>query len=211
MPRKPRKKSAWNKGKLVGAKAALTPDQVQAIRIVLAEGTLRDRVMFALAIDGCLRGSDLVGLRVADVHVAGEVREVIRLQPVKTKNQSGVVIAFEPSPDTKKLLRKFIDEAELVSTDYLFCGTRGLGRAGKPMSERAYHKRVKAWVASIGLSPENYGTHSLRRSRPAYLYKKTGNLRACQIMLGHQNIATTQRYLGVEEAETLALAREFVL
>ena len=211
MPRKPRKKTVWNKGKTVGPKSALTPEQVQAIRTVLAEGMLRDRVMFALAIDGCLRGNDLVRLQVLDVQLAGEVREVIRLQPAKTKNQSGIVVAFEPSTDTSKLLRDFIDERELVSTDYLFTGTRGQGSAAKPMSERAYHKRVKAWIAGIGLSVENYGTHSLRRSRPAYLYKKTGNLRACQIMLGHQTISTTQRYLGIEEAETLALAREFML
>ena len=212
MSQKRRRKSVWNKGKVVGPKPALTPEQVQAIRVVLAERMpLRDRVMFALAIDGCLRGSDLVRLRVADVQVAGEPREVVRLQPTKTKERSGTTIAFEPGPDTKKLLRRLVEEAGLLSTDFLFTGTRGRGGGGKPMSERAYQKRVKAWVAGIGLAPERYGTHSLRRSRPAYLYKKTGNLRACQIMLGHRTIATTQRYLGIEEAETLALAREFML
>jgi site-specific recombinase XerD len=73
----------------------------------------------------------------------------------------------------------------------------------------AYLKPVKKWVAFAGLNPAVYGTHSIRRARPALIYRKTGNIRACQIMLGHKTIASTQLYLGVEEEETLDLARQF--
>ena len=99
----------------------------------------------------------------------------------------------------------------MLATDYLFTRTRTRPQPGplKPLSERAYLKLVKKWVAFAGLNPEIYGTHSIRRARPALIYRKTGNIRACQIMLGHKTIASTQLYLGVEEEETLDLARQF--
>lgn len=62
------------------------------------------------------------------------------------------------------------------------------------------------WVTGIGLRREDYGTHSLRRTNAAIIYKRTGNLRAVQILLGHTKIETTVRYLGVEEEDALALA-----
>jgi site-specific recombinase XerD len=116
---------------------------------------------------------------------------------------------FEPSHDTQKLLARFIDAEDLLATDYLFTSTRPVNGPEKPLSERAYLNLVKNWVAYAGLNPEAYGTHSIRRARPALIYRKTGNIRACQIMLGHKTIASTQLYLGVEEDETLDLARQF--
>lgn len=212
MIKRPRRKSAWNKGKIVGPKPALTPDQVQAIRVVLAErAPLRDQVLFSLAIDSCLRGRDLVRLRVSDVQSAGEIREKVRVQPSKTRSRARATVVFEPGRDSQKLLRRYIDAADLVSTDYLFTSSRRQKAPRTPISERAYLNLVKKWVSFCGLNAEAYGTHSIRRSRPAYLYRKTGNLRACQIMLGHSTIASTQIYLGVEEEETLALARQFEL
>jgi hypothetical protein len=56
---------------------------------------------------------------------------------------------------------------------------------------------------------QSLGTHSIRRARLTLIYRKTGNIRACQIMLGHKTIASTQLYLGVEEEETLDPARHF--
>ncbi len=79
----------------------------------------------------------------------------------------------------------------------------------KALSETAYAHLVKKWVASMGLNPTIYGTHSLRRSRAAYVYQQTHNLRACQLILGHASITMTQTYLGVEEAETLEIARRY--
>lgn len=140
-----------------------------------------------------------------------EVREKVRVQPSKTKARTQSTVAFEPGRDSQKLLRRYIDEADLVSTDFLFTSTRRQTTPRAPISERAYLNLVKKWVGYAGLNPEAYRTHSIRRSRPAYLYRKTGNLRACQIMLGHSTIASTQKYLGVEEEETLALARQFEL
>ncbi len=210
MTRKPKQKSAWNKGKIVGRKPALVSTQVTAIKTVMAEkSVLRDRAMFAAAIDSCLRGCDLVRLRVNDVMLSGEMRDQVRVQPMKTKQQANSAIVFEPSRDTQKLLRRHIEAADLLATDYLFTSTRPQPGPLKPLSERAYLKLVKKWVTFAGLNPEIYGTHSIRRARPALIYRKTGNIRACQIMLGHKTIASTQLYLGVEEEETLNLARQF--
>lgn len=212
MAKKSKPKSAWNRGKIVGPKPALSSRQVAAIRVVLAErAPLRDQAMFSVAIDSCLRGADLVRLRVSDVMLSGELRDQVRVQPSKTKDRRQTSIVFEPTRDTQKLLQRHIEAGDLLSTDFLFSSLRPQAGRLKPISERGYLNLVKKWVGYAGLNPEIYGTHSIRRSRPAYLYRKTGNLRACQIMLGHTSIASTQKYLGVEEEETLALAREFAL
>jgi site-specific recombinase XerD len=114
-------------------------------------------------------------------------------------------------PISKAARHQHIEAAYLLATDYLFTSTRPPSGPLKPLSEWAYLKLVKKWVAFAGLNPELYGTHSIRRARPALIYRKTGNIRACQIMLGHKTIASTQLHLGVEEEETLDLARQFEL
>ena len=63
-------------------------------------------------------------------------------------------------------------------------------------------------MTGIGLRPEDYGTHSLRRTKASIIYKQTGNLRAVQILLGHTKIESTVRYLGVEDALALAEGTE---
>jgi integrase len=212
MGKKSPQQSAWNKGKIIGRKPALTVRQVDAIKLVMVErSSLRDRAMFALALDSCLRGCDLVRLRVSDVMLSGVMRDQVRVQPMKTKQQAGSSIVFEPSLDTQKLVRQHIEAEDLLTTDFLFFGSQCRGVPDKPLSERAYLNLVKKWVTFAGLNPAVYGTHSIRRARPALIYRKTGNIRACQIMLGHKTIGSTQLYLGVEEEETLSLARQFEL
>ena len=61
---------------------------------------------------------------------------------------------------------------------------------------------------AIGLRPEEYGTHSLRRTKASIIYKATGNIRAIQILLGHSKIENTVRYLGVDIEDALALAEK---
>jgi integrase len=74
------------------------------------------------------------------------------------------------------------------------------------ISTRQYARLVDEWVTGIGLRREDYGTHSLRRTKAALIYKRTGNLRAVQILLGHTKIESTVRYLGVDVEDALALA-----
>ena len=67
------------------------------------------------------------------------------------------------------------------------------------------------WVASVGLDPAAYGTHSMRRTKVSLPYKRTRNLRACQLLLGHTKLESTVRYLGVEVDDALELSESLEL
>jgi len=76
------------------------------------------------------------------------------------------------------------------------------------MSTRQYARLLAVWLASIGLDPRVYGTHSLRRTKATLIYRRTGNLRAVQLLLGHTKIESTVRYLGIEVDDALAIAEQ---
>jgi site-specific recombinase XerD len=78
----------------------------------------------------------------------------------------------------------------------------------KSISTRQYARLVDNWVASIGLDPSAYGTHSLRRTKPTLIYRRTGNIRAVQLLLGHAKLESTVRYLGIEVEDALAIAEQ---
>ena len=173
-------------------------------------GTARDRALFSLAIDSSLRSHDLLRLRVADVMATGEVLDVIRDKPTKTKDTTGESVFFQLIPYTRQLLKELIEAEDKYPRDYLFTRAKALRLLSAPkthLTERAYQNLVKKWVGFISLSSELYGTHSLRRARPAYIYHKTKNLRACQRILGHSKITTTQEYLGIGQ---LVVERDFL-
>jgi len=65
---------------------------------------------------------------------------------------------------------------------------------------------VRGWVTSIGLEPSGYGTHSLRRTKAAEIFRRIGNLRAVQLLLGHTKVDITVWYLGVELEDALSIA-----
>ncbi len=79
------------------------------------------------------------------------------------------------------------------------------------MTTRQYGRLLDDWVKLIGLDPAAYGTHSMRRTKVSLLYKKTGNLRACQLLLGHTKLESTVRYLGVEVDDALELSEALEL
>ena len=88
--------------------------------------------------------------------------------------------------------------------DFLFSGRHG----DASMSTRQYARLVSAWIAKIGLDPKFFGTHSLRRTKATLIYRRTGNLRAVQLLLGHRKIESTARYLGIEVDDALAIAEQ---
>jgi integrase len=191
---------AWNKGCVVGQKRPLLLKHVWAIRVRLEiAGNHRDLALFNLAIDSKLRGCDLVKLRVADVFAAGQVRE--RTSIIQSKTQKPV--RFEITEGTRKSLIRWMDEALMVGSEHLW-PSRFHERLH--ISTRQYARIVREWVKSIGLEPSSYGTHSMRRTKVSQIYKKTGNLRAVQLLLGHKKMDSTVRYLGVELEDALAIA-----
>ena len=191
---------AWNRGRIVGQKRPLQLKHVWAIRVrlELAEN-IRDLALFNLAIDSKLRGCDLVRLMVSDVFVAGRVKERTSILQSKTKQP----VQFEITEGTRKSLMIWIDDPAMIGSDFLWPG-----RFHDPdhISTRQYARIVKDWVASIGLEPSAFGTHSLRRTKVAQIYKKTGNLRAVQLLLGHTKMDSTVRYLGVDLEDALAIS-----
>ncbi|UMM09905.1 tyrosine-type recombinase/integrase [Gluconobacter frateurii] len=74
------------------------------------------------------------------------------------------------------------------------------------MGTRQYARLLSEWVEAVGLIPGEYGKHSMRRTKVSMIYKRTGNLRAVQILLGHAKLDSTVRYLGVDVKDALALS-----
>lgn len=194
------RRPAWNKGRIVGQKRPLLRKHVWAIRVRLeiAENH-RDLALFNLAIDSKLRGCDLVKLKVADVFAAGQVKE--RASIVQSKTQKPV--SFEITEGTRKSLFRWMEEPLMIGSEFLWPGRF---HERLHISTRQYARLVRDWVKSIGLEPSAYGTHSMRRTKVAQIYRKTGNLRAVQLLLGHTKMDSTVRYLGVELEDALAIA-----
>jgi integrase len=191
---------AWNVGHKLGAKRPLKPKQVWAIRFWLdRESRLRDRALFDLAIDSKLRGCDLVKLRIHDLVTGGRVRARATVIQQKT----GRAVQFELLEPARISLLAWLERRGGSIEDFAFPSRMDHAHH---MSTRQYARLVDEWVTAIGLRKEEYGTHSLRRTKAAIIYKQTGNLRAVQILLGHTKIETTVRYLGVEVEDALALA-----
>ena len=84
---------------------------------------------------------------------------------------------------------------------------RGGGEA-RGLTTRQYARLVSEWVASIGLDPLKFGTHSLRRTKATLIYRRTGNLRAVQLLLRHQRVESTVKYLGIEIDDAIAIAEK---
>ncbi len=188
--------------KLTGQKPALKMKEVMAIRIRLQmAGNIRELALFNLGIDSKLRGCDLVRLRVEDVAVAGTVKNRAAIVQKKT----GRPVQFEITDQARAAVGDLIQKHGLSGSDFLFHSRLA---SSERLSTRQYARLVQGWVSSIGLNPATYGTHSLRRTKVAMIYRKTGNLRAVQLLLGHTKLESTIRYLGVEVDDALALSEQ---
>ena len=191
---------AWNHGRIIGQKRPLLPKHVWAIRVRLElANAVRDLALFNMAVDSKLRGCDLVRLKVADVFASCAVKERTSVLQSKTKTP----VRFEITEGTRKSLANWISDPLMTGHEYLWPG-RFHDRPH--ISTRQYARLLKNWVRSIGLEPSAYGTHSMRRTKVAQIYKKTGNLRAVQLLLGHTKMDSTVRYLGVDLEDALTIS-----
>ena len=197
-----RHRQPWNKGKLVGQKAPLRLKEIWAIRIRLQlAARTRGAALFNLAVDSKLRSCDLVKLRVRDV-THGE-RVATRAIVMQQKTQRPV--QFEITEQTRESLAGWIRGRGLTQDDFLFPSRL---RASPHLSTRQYARVVRNWVREIGLDPTAYGTHTLRRTKASLIYRRTKNLRAVQLLLGHTKLETTVRYLGIEVDDALEMAEQ---
>jgi len=186
-----RRPTPWNKGKQVGRKSPLNLQHIRSIRSRLnAAKQVRELALFNLAIDSSLSASDLVQLRVGDISRGRRILAKVSI----TTSSSGRPISFAISPETRNAVAAWIEHQELKAGEYLF-PTRL--HASPYLSVRQYGRLVEAWVSSIGLDPRNYGTQSLRRTKPVLLYRKTKDLAAVQTLLGHSRLRSTARFFDI--------------
>jgi integrase len=192
----------WNKGKVVGRKAPLKLRDIWAIRVRLQlRRESRELALFNLAIDSKLRACDLVALRVRDVRHG--VAIAARATVVQRKTSQPV--CFEISDQTRQAVAAWLDGLSVAGDAYLFPSRL---RRSLHLSTRQYARIVHRWVSEIGLDSSAYGTHSLRRTKAALIYRRTKNLRAVQLLLGHTKLESTVRYLGIEVDDALELAEQ---
>jgi integrase len=199
---KPARRPPWNKGKLVGAKPPLRPSHVWSIRTKLQmQERMRDLALFNLAIDSKLRGCDVVAVRVDDVAPSGYAMDRATIRQRKT----GRPVRFELTDHTRMAIDEYLRLTGRKPGQVLFAGRRdGTGA----LTTRQYARLVQEWVAGIGLDPAKFGTHSLRRTKAVLIYRRTGNLRAVQLLLGHTKIESTVRYLGIEVDDAIEIAEK---
>ncbi|WP_454242186.1 tyrosine-type recombinase/integrase [Pseudomonas sp. HLS-6 TE3448] len=168
-------------------------------RLQLAEKT-RDLALFNLAIESKLRACDLTKLRVRDIAHGEHVSSRAIVMQQKTHP-----VQFEITKQTRMVLEAWKLQANLRSEDFLFPSRL---HSSDHLSTRQYARIVKAWVTAIGLDPTLYGTHTLRRTKASLIYRRTKNLRAVQLLLGHTKLESTVRYLGVEVDDALEMAEQ---
>lgn len=196
------KKTPWNKGKLTGAKPPLRQKHVWAIRTKLQiEKRIRDLALFNLAIDSKLRGCDVVALKVEDIAPNGYCADRATVRQTKTKRP----VRFELTEQTRQAVDNYIKATGKRSGEFLFAACRNQDHR---MTTRQYARLLSEWISSIGLDPHLFGTHSLRRTKATLIYRRTGNLRAVQLLLGHTKIESTVRYLGIEVDDALSIAEQ---
>jgi integrase len=121
------------------------------------------------------------------------------------RKKTGLPVRFEVTEQTRQAVDDYIRAAGRKPGDFMFAAPR---RRGCGLSTRQYACLVGDWIRGIGLDPSMFGTHSLRRTKATLIYRRTGNLRAVQLLLGHHKIESTVRYLGIEVDDALAIAEQ---
>lgn len=192
----------WNKGKIICPKPPLRQGHVWSIRTRLQpENRIRDLALFNLAIDSKPRACDVDAFRVDDVAPSGDTSDRTTVR----QNKTGRPVRFEITEQTRQAIDEYLRVTGRQRGQYLFAGRRA---PDSGLSTRQYSRLVGEWVASIGLDPLKFGTHSLRRTKATLIYRRTGNLRAVQLLLGHAKIESTVRHLGVEIDDAIEIAEK---
>lgn len=192
----------WNVGKLIGQKPPLKRKDIWAVRVRLQlDGRKRDLALFNLAIDSKLRGCDLVAIKITDVWSG----EGIATRAIVVQKKTGRPVQFEITEPTRDAIKTWLKVMRHWDSGFLFPSRM---RSGEHLSTRQYARLVKSWVKAIGLDPQIYGTHSMRRTKATLIYRRTHNLRAVQLLLGHTKLESTVRYLGIEVDDALEIAEQ---
>jgi site-specific recombinase XerC len=181
--------NGWSVYHLIGPKLPLKLKEIWGVRTRLQMANrVRDLALFDLGFDS--------KLRIGDVTIGRSIRSRCMVVQQKT----GRPVQFEITDASKESLIAWLEKRGAREDDWIFPSR---SKRGGHLTTRQYGRLVDEWVSMIGLDPGNYGTHSMRRTRVALIYKKTGNLRACQLLLGRSKLESTVRYLGVDIEDAL--------
>lgn len=192
----------WNKGKIVGQKAPFKLKDIWALRVRLQlDGRIRELALFNLGIDSKLRGCDLVALKVRDVCHGDQMATRAIVMQHKTQRP----VQFEITAATRDALQAWIKSAGLKGEDFLFPSRL---HESPHLGTRQYARILGRWVEDLGLDRADYGTHSMRRTKATLIYRRTKNLRAVQLLLGHSKLESTVRYLGIEVDDALEISEQ---
>jgi integrase len=201
-PQSVARREPWNKGKIVGQKAPLKLKDIWALRVRLQrERRVRELALFNLGIDCKLRGCDLVKLKVRDVCHGEQVAARAIVMQQKTQRP----VQFEITPATRDAVQAWIKLSGLHPEDFLFPSRI---HDSPHLGTRQYARILQGWIEELGLDTGAYGTHSIRRTKPTMIYRRTKNLRAIQLLLGHTKLESTVRYLGIEVDDALEMAEQ---
>jgi len=196
------RREPWNKGKIVGQKAPLKLKDIWALRVRLRmENRVRELALFNLGIDSKLRGCHLVKLKVRDVCHGDQIAHRAIVMQQKTQRP----VQFEITELTRETLGAWINQAGLRSDDFLFPSRI---HDSPHLGTRQYARILEGWIGELGLDRAAYGTHSIRRTKATPIYRRTKNLRAVQLLLGHTKLESTVRYLGIEVDDALEIAEQ---
>ena len=178
---------------------AFSFEQVAMLEALLQQdgsGTaIRDLALLRVGVDSMLRSSDVVSLTLRDVHQNGSIVSEFAVKQKKTKK----MVSCDLSERTRNALAAWLMLNPAWTGD-----TRVFA-----ITTRQHQRIVKYWCSLLNLDGELYSTHSLRRTKPAYLYAQTKNLAAVKELLGHKSIAATGEYLGITGEDARALARQY--
>lgn len=192
----------WNKGKVVGQKLPFKLKDIWALRVRLQmQSRVRELALFNLGIDSKLRGCDLVALKVRDVRHGDQMATRAIVMQHKTQRP----VQFEITAATREALQAWIKQAALRSDDFLFPSRL---HESPHLGTRQYARILGHWVDELGLDRADYGTHSMRRTKATLIYRRTKNLRAVQLLLGHSKLESTVRYLGIEVDDALEISEQ---
>lgn len=195
-------RAPWNKGKIVGQKAPFKLKDIWSLRVRLQlENRVRELALFNLGIDSKLRGCDLVALKVRDVCHGDQVATRAVVMQHKTQRP----VQFEITQAARDALQAWIKLAGLKSEDFLFPGRL---HDSPHLGTRQYARILGHWVDELGPDRTEYGTHSMRRTKATLIYRRTKNLRAVLLLLGHSKLESTVRYLGIEVGDALEISEQ---
>jgi len=193
------RRTPWNKGKLIGAKPPLRTNQVWSIRTRFNDRGSRETLPCSIWRPTANSAAVMWWPSKSRTSHLTATQSSAR----RSGREDGPTGKFELTEQTRQAIEDYLRASGRKPGEFLFASRRQRARC---MTTRQYARLVTEWIRSIGLDPRLFGTHSLRRTKATLIYRRTGNLRPVQLLLGHTKIESTVRYLGIEVDDALAIA-----